>query len=256
MSKIPFSDKHPIISSIIATFLFLMVITMGGVISGITGVSTNITLIITFSILAIVLAIYTNSTNNWNHYGFNSVKKMDKSNKWLFMPLFIIALLPLIVGFSNDLKSEDIVYIVVFMAIVSFAEETMFRGVILRMLQKKSNIYAIWGSCLLFSIPHLLNTLSGKAPVDAIVQTLFALIIGLILAMLMIKTNNIIPLIMYHFTNNTVSSITRSDVNVSFEWYFTLFMLAISVVYALYLYQQIKNKRPKAETDGLSQLKI
>lgn len=256
MNKISFFDKHPIMSSIIATFLFLLVITVGGVISGITGISSKITLIIAFSILATILTIFANKTNNWNYYGFNSVKKMDNKTKRLFIPLFIIAILPLIVGFSVDLKLEDIIYIIVFMAIVSFVEETMFRGVILRILQKKSNMHAIWGSCLLFSIPHMLNTLNGKDSVEAIVQTLFAFIVGLILAMLMIKTNNIVPLIIYHFINNTVSSVTRSDVNESVELYFTLILFAIGVIYAIYLYRLIKNDSSKAEKDASSHINI
>jgi membrane protease YdiL (CAAX protease family) len=123
------------------------------------------------------------------------------------------------------------------MAIVAFVEETMFRGVVLRMLQKKSDMHAIWGSCLLFSIPHLLNTLNGKGSVEAIIQTLFAFIVGLILAMLMIKIENIMPLIIYHFVNNTVSSITRSDVNATFELYFALGIFALSIVYVIYLHR-------------------
>jgi len=47
--------------------------------------------------------------------------------------------------------------------------------------------------------------LNGKGSVEAIVQTLFAFFIGLILAMLMIKTNNIFPLISYHFINENLA---------------------------------------------------
>ena len=256
MSKISFFDKYPIMSSILATFLFLLVITVGGIVSGITEISSDTTLIIAFSILAVILITYINKKNRWSYYGFNSMNKMDNATRRLFIPLFIFAFLPLIVGFSTDLKLRDIIYIIVLMAVVSFAEETMFRGVILRMLQKKSNMHAIWGSSLLFSIPHILNTLNGKGSVEAIVQTLFAFFIGLILAMLMIKTNNIFPLISYHFINNTVSSVTRSDVNPSFELYFTLIIFALSIVYAIYLYSLIirdsSSKENAASPDPIS----
>ena len=247
MNQIRFSDKHPITSSVIATFLFLFVITVSSVISGVTGISSKITLFIAFSVLALFLVLFTSMTKNWKRYGFNSVGKMDKASRSLFIPLFVIALLPLVVGFSNDLKAQDIIYIILFMAIVAFAEETMFRGVVFRTLQKKNNVYAIWGSCLLFSIPHLLNALNGINSVDAIVQTLYALVIGLILAMLMIQTNNIVLLIIFHFTNNTVSSITRSDVSASFELYFTSFILVIGVVYAIYLYRTLRKNDLKSE---------
>jgi len=249
MGKISFSDKHPIMSSIIATVLFLLVIAIGGAISGITGVSSKLTLFISFSIVTIILVIFIIKKKNWHYYGFNSIKKMDDKNKRLYIPLFIIALLPLVVGFSADLKLGDIIYIIIFMAIVAFAEETMFRGVILRTLQKKSNIHAIWGSCLLFSIPHIMNTLSGKDLIQTIIQTLFAFVIGLILAMLLIKTNNIIPLITYHFLNNTVSSVTSSNVDKAFELYFTMTIFVIGIIYMIYLYKLIKHDSSKVEKD-------
>jgi membrane protease YdiL (CAAX protease family) len=256
MDKISLSDKHPIVSSIIATSLFLLVIFIGGAISAITGVSSKATLFIAFSIVAIILAIYANKKNYWHCYGFNSINKMDDKNKRLFIPLFIIALLPLIVGFSDNLKLEDILYIIGFMALVAFAEETMFRGVILRTLQKKSNMHAIWGSCLLFSIPHIINTLNGKDLFQTIIQILFAFVIGLISAMLIIKTNNIIPLIIYHFINNIVSSVTSSNVDTSFALYLTSTIFVIGLIYMIYLHQLIKHNSSKAEKDVLSHINI
>lgn len=256
MDKISFSDKYPILSSITVAFLFLLVIFIGGAASAITGVSSKATLFIAFSAAALILAVFTNKKNNWNYYGFNPISKMEQKNKRLFIPLFIIALLPLIVGFSADLKLGDIIYIIVFMAIVAFAEETMFRGVILRILQKKSNMHAILGSCLLFSIPHLMNTLNGKDLVQTIIQIMFAFVIGLISAMLVIKTDNIIPLIVYHFLNNTVSSITRSIANASFELYLTAAIFLIGVIYMVYLYGLIKHNNSKANKDDSSHVNL
>jgi|GEM_PF-2768264 len=63
MSKISFFDKYPIMSSIIATLLFLLVITVGGIVSGITEISSDTTLIIAFSILAVILITYINKMN-------------------------------------------------------------------------------------------------------------------------------------------------------------------------------------------------
>lgn len=72
----------------------------------------------------------------------------------------------------------------------------------------------------------------------------------MISAMLIFKTGNIIPLIVYHFTNNTVSSITSSDVNSSFELALTLGIFLIGVVYMIYLYLLIKENGVKAEKEG------
>jgi uncharacterized protein len=204
----------------------------------------------------LILIIFISQNNSWYYYGFNSINKIENKSKKLFIPLFIMALLPLIVGFSADLKTEDIIFILGYMVIVAFVEETMFRGVILKILQKKSDMHAIWGSCLLFSIPHLMNTLNGKDLVQTIIQILFAFVIGLILAMLIIKTNNIILLIAYHFINNTVSSLTNSNVSKAFSQYFTLTIFIIGFVYMIYLYHLIRSSSSKAEKEDPSYINI
>lgn len=252
VKEILFSDRNPIISSFTVTFLFLFAIFTAGAVSDIIGLSSKITFFIAYSVVALILAIFTNKNKNWHYYGFNPIGRIKRGDKRLFIPLFIIALLPLIAGFSTDLKSEDIIYLIVYMAFVAFVEETLFRGAILRTLQKKSDRLAIWGSCLLFAIPHIMNTLTGKDLVQTIIQVLFAFVIGLILAMLVIKTNNIILLIAYHFTSNTVSSITSSNVGKSFTLFLTSGIFIIGFIYVIYLYQLIKHKSSKLEMKGSS----
>lgn len=104
--------KKPIMSSIIAVIFFLFVIIISGAVSSITGLSSKITLFMAFSILGMLLAVYLNKIKYWQYYGFRSLKYLNTKNKLLFVPLFIIALLPLTVGLSNDLRISDYFYIV------------------------------------------------------------------------------------------------------------------------------------------------
>lgn len=99
--------KKPIMSSIIAVIFFLFVIIISGAVSSITGLSSKITLFMAFSILGMLLAVYINKIKYWQYYGFRSLKYLNTKNKLLFVPLFIIALLPLTVGISNDLRISD-----------------------------------------------------------------------------------------------------------------------------------------------------
>lgn len=228
--------KKPILSSIIATIFFLFVIIITGAISAITGLSNKITLFVAFSILGMTLAVYTNKMKYWRYYGFQSLEYLSTKNKRLFVPLFIMAILPLIVGLSNDLRINDYIYIVLLMAIVAFTEEIMFRGVVLRLLQRKSNLTAVLGSSLLFSLPHMLNLLNGKDSIQTINQVIFALLIGLISAMLIVKTRKILPLIMFHFINNIVNSIISTNVDSDLSILLNFIIFGFGFMYLLYIY--------------------
>jgi len=247
MDKFSLSDRHPVFKSFLVTILFLLVISIGGAISSITGVDSKITLFIAYCIVAVILVMLINGKKCWNYYGFRVKNAKDMRSIYIYIPLFFIALLPLIVGFSTDLKLEDIIYIISFMALVAFVEEIIFRGIILKLLQKKSNLFAILGSSLLFSIPHILNALNGKEMGQTILQILFALVIGIILAMLIVKTGNIIPLIIYHFLNNTISSVISSDIDSSFSLYLNLGIFVIGLIYMIYLYFLIIPRNSKLE---------
>jgi uncharacterized protein len=76
-------------------------------------------------------------------------------------------------------------------------------------------------------------------------QMTFALVMGMILATLMIQSNNILPLIMYHFLNNTISSITNSDIDPTVSLYVSVAVFAIGVTYLIVL--SVSKRRKSSE---------
>jgi len=241
MEKLSFSEKHPVIQSLIVTLLFLLAVSVGGAVSSMAGVDSKITLFIAYLIVAVVLIVLVQKKKNWNYFGFRAFEFKEKKNVLIYIPLYLIALLPLIAGFEAGLSVGDVLYVVFFMAIVAFVEETVFRGFVLKLLQKKSVWFAIIGSSLLFSIPHILNALSGKEIGQTIFQITYALVIGVILAMLLIKTGNIIPLILYHFLNNTFSSLSSTTISDSFSLAISIAVFSIGFVYMIFLYVSIRS---------------
>ncbi|RJX25727.1 MAG: CPBP family intramembrane metalloprotease [Acholeplasma sp.] len=234
-----FNSSHPILKSFIITLLFLLIVSIGGAISSIAGISSNITLFIAYFILSLTLAILINRKRNWGYYGFDFTSR-KLSEYFIYIPLFIMAVAPLVVGFSSTLTWIDVVYFIFFMAMVAFVEEMIFRGIILKLLQKKSHWIAILGSSLLFSVPHILNALNGKEISQTLFQISFALLLGIILAMLIVKTNRILPLIIYHLINNTLSSITSTNVDASTNLILNIVVLSIGLIYMIYLFFSIK----------------
>ena len=125
-----------------------------------------------------------------------------------------------------------------FLTIVIIApilEELIFRGVILkRFLDKYSENKAIILSALIFGIAHANPW-----------QFIGAVLIGIILGWIFVKTKSVLPGMFMHFINNLTGFVLAkkfSDVNVTFKdiigntgYYISLLILCILVIYAVYL---------------------
>lgn len=238
------AKRHPYIGSIIITLSLLIVLFIAGMVSVVAKINSRFTFFIAFFIVSLILIVFITKYKRWSYYGFHTLSKFNIKIEriHIFIPLFVLAIIPLGTGINPNLTMNNIIYIITYMILVSFVEETIFRGIILKLLSKKSLITAILGSSILFSIAHLMNTLQGNNLKSTIIQTLFALVIGIILAILVIKTNNIFLPISYHYINNVVSSLNINDeTKLSLLLNYSMFVIAI--VYAVYLYNLIiRNK--------------
>jgi membrane protease YdiL (CAAX protease family) len=246
MTKSHDKQGHQIFKSILVTILFLIVVSAGGAVSMMTGLDSRITMLIAYLLTAGGLIGYVWRKKRWADYGFPTGRGIHKTNILVYSPLFVMALLPLIVGLSSELKWTDLGYVLGFMAIVAFVEETIFRGIVLKLLQAKGNLVAVLGSSFLFSILHALNALTGKEWGQTLFQIGFALLIGVILAILMIRTHDILPLILYHFVNNTVASISRADFEPSLSLLISAIVFVIGAIYAVSLIVSKKQKSDRA----------
>lgn len=236
--------RHPYIGSIIITLSVLIVLFIAGMVSVVAKIDSKLTFFIAFFLISLILIILITKNNKWSYYGFESFSKSNigAEKAHLFIPLFVLAIIPLGTGINPNLDIQNILYIFTYMVFVAFVEETIFRGIILKLLSKKGLIIAILGSSILFSIAHLMNTLQGNNLKSTIIQTFFALVIGFILAILVIKTNNIFLPISYHYINNVVSSLNiNNETRLSLILNYSMFVIAI--IYATYLYNLIKNDK-------------
>lgn len=80
----------------------------------------------------------------------------------------------------------------------AFAEEFMFRGVILGKMRKYGDSFAIIASSLLFAMMH-----------GNLQQISFAFIGGMFFAFVTVKTNSLLPAMIIHFANNLLSCILQ-----------------------------------------------
>lgn len=141
---------------------------------------------------------------------------------WLIANMFLLAVMPAI------------------------CEELIFRGVILNGLAKYGKTKAIIGSALLFALIHA-----------NIEQTIYPIVFGIVLAMMVYKTKSILPGMVAHFVNNAsvivinylynINVLTPTDSG-AFFWGDLLIGFGIAILSALGVWLLgflLKNKTPE-----------
>jgi len=184
---------------------------------------------------ALGLFIYTGMKKNWQKYFFLPIKK---NHFFITLPLLIILCIILVStkGLNMTSISDFIVMFIMQIFIVAFIEETVFRGIMLRMLLTKGTFTAVWVSSILFGITHALQLLGGQSLEDTIVQIIYALLVGLVLALLVLDGQSIIVTILFHGLNNFFNFMGNMEGSM-LSAYLIIFVLFI---YMLLLWKRVK----------------
>lgn len=94
----------------------------------------------------------------------------------------------------NDDARVLVLYGINVVVIPPLVEEVMFRGVVLQSLRRYGDGFAVLVSAILFGLYH-----------GNFIQMVFAFICGLAMGFAVIRTNSLLPSILIHFINNSVS---------------------------------------------------
>lgn len=187
--------------------------------------------------LAIGLFLYIAIKKKWRHYFFIGI---NKENIIVYSPLLIVLCIILIgtKGLSFASFSDLLLMFLMQMFIVAFIEETIFRGILLRMLLPKGTFVAVWISSILFGITHALQLIGGQSIEDTIIQIIYALLVGLVLSLLIIDGQSIILTILFHGLNNFFNFMGNAESSM-LTAYIIIFVL---FVYMLVLWRRVKKK--------------
>lgn len=150
---------------------------------------------------------------------------------------------------SYSLSTKNYLVSIISITILpAVCEELMFRGLIFKGLQKHGKIFSITVSALMFCIFHM-----------AISQTVYPILMGLLLGVIMYYENNIYYCIAAHFTNNFLSlTLSYFKINLIFN-HWTYILLAIilfvlflvCIVYFLIRNNKTSEKQPIEKTNKL-----
>ncbi|WP_338553637.1 CPBP family intramembrane glutamic endopeptidase [Paenibacillus sp. KS-LC4] len=203
LNKPAFSEKRPVLAILIIQLLLLFAVSAAGAYATIKELNYTAPVLLSFIPIALALILYLTLRRKWGFAGFRPLSAIPHGGWKYYLPLVAV----LIVIGTNGLKTltpGEIYFFVFFTLLVGFVEETVYRGLILNILLRKSATTAVIVSSLLFGITHILNALSGQNAVDTTIQIVYSLMVGLSLALLMVKNRNIVPLILFHFVHNLI----------------------------------------------------
>lgn len=189
-----------------------------------------------FVLTLIVIALLTR-LGWWKTVGFKPLRR------WGDLLYFLIPLVPMVLNFIPGVQIESIAYVtgvLVVTLMVGFAEETIFRGLMLQALKPFGHWRAVIITALLFGLTHALNALTGKSPLESVLQIGYAVAIGFAYAALTLKKDVIWPLVLTHFLTDFVYFIQKPGF--SFESFWQSFIVISLTVgftaYGIFLMRQ------------------
>ncbi|QTB14686.1 CPBP family intramembrane metalloprotease [Lysinibacillus sphaericus] len=185
--------------------------------------------------LALGLFIYIALKKNWQMYFFHPIQK---NHLLMILPLlFVLGIILVSTKGLNLTSISDLIFMFLMQVlIVAFIEETLFRGLMLRMLLAKGAFTAVFISSLLFGITHALQLLGGQSLEDTIIQIIYALLVGLVLSLLILDGQSIIITILFHGFNNFFNFMGNVE-SPTLSGYLIILVL---FVYMLVLWKRVK----------------
>ena len=92
------------------------------------------------------------------------------------------------------------------MCCVGFLEEVIFRGLLFRAMEKDNLKTAIIVSAVTFGLGHIVNLFngSGRDLTAAVIQIVFAVLVGFVLVLIFYHGGSLIPCILFHSANNAL----------------------------------------------------
>ena len=193
-----------------------------------------------FSAVLIILAV---SLKRVSYYGLT---KPQNSKKLLyFLPLVLIVSVNLWSGINIKNTAAEILFHTLVMLNVGFAEEIIFRGFLFKMMEKDNVKTAVIVSSVTFGIGHIVNLFNGAELVPTLLQVCYATAIGYLFVVIFCKSKSIIPCIVAHALNNSLS--VFNEENFLSLYIIPIFLVAAPVLYAVYINKVTKEQKSPDE---------
>ena len=193
-------------------------------------------------LLAISLLMFLFVRNNglMEKYGLTGWAKNSRSMLW-FLPLWIITSGNLWGGITPAYPMPGLIFAVVSMAFVGFAEELIFRGFLFRAMLKDGSVKAaVLVSSVTFGLGHIINLFTGHELTETLVQVVFAVALGFAFTLAYYKSGSLLPCILAHSLIDVFSLFAAGEASSLFNGITHAVLIIAAIAYGLYLWKRVE----------------
>lgn len=186
-----------------------------------------------FSAVLIILAV---SLKRVRYYGLT---KVSNSKRFLyFLPLLLIVSVNMWSGVNINNSPKEILFHILTMLNIGFIEELIFRGFLFKMMEKDNIKAATAVSSITFGIGHIVNLFNGAELMPTLLQICYAMSIGYLFVVIFVKSKSIVPCIIAHSVNNSLSIFNEE--NTLSLYVAPIFLIVFPLIYAVYINKKVK----------------
>lgn len=188
------------------------------------------------TVFSVVLIILTVSLKRVRYYGLT---KVSNSKRFLyFLPLLLIVSVNMWSGVNINNSPKEILFHILTMLNIGFIEELIFRGFLFKMMEKDNIKAATAVSSITFGIGHIVNLFNGAELMPTLLQICYAMSIGYLFVVIFVKSKSIVPCIIAHSVNNSLSIFNEE--NTLSLYVAPIFLIVFPLIYAVYINKKVK----------------
>ncbi len=251
MTSTPFAQRHPYWFVAILEIVTIAVYLLVGTVAYFTQLSNEWIYGSASLLLSIIAAVLLTKMGWWKAVGFRWPNR--PRDLWYFA----LPLLPVVITLMVGVEVTSLVLLTQFFVItllIGFAEETIFRGLMLHALKAQGFWRAAIITALLFGLSHALNGLAGKSMAETGAQIFYAVAFGFAFAALVLQKGILWPLVIVHFLIDFASFLQRPDFIISSEWNLLL-VVALATIFTTYgLFVMLQKETVKVNPAKVSTL--
>ncbi|HMR99068.1 MAG TPA: CPBP family intramembrane metalloprotease [Anaerolineales bacterium] len=180
--------------------------------------------------LTLVVIVLLTKLKWWETVGF---KPLQRRGDLLY---FLIPLIPAILNLIPGMQIESFAQVSAVFAVtlaVAFAEETVFRGLMLQAIKPFGHWRAAIVTALLFGLTHAMNALTGKDLLESAMQIGYATAIGFAYAALALKKDALWLLILSHFLTDFIFFLQKPGFVMPPFWQ-SLIVITMTITFTAY----------------------
>lgn len=200
--------------------------------------------------LTLIAALLLTRLKWWKRAGFRPLHSVRDLLYFLvpLIPVGLNAIPGVQVGSFAQISS-----VLAITAMVAFAEEALFRGLMLQAIQPRGHWRAVLLSAALFGLTHAMNALTGKSAPEIAMQIGYAVAVGFAYAALALKKEVLWPLVLTHFLTDLVYFIQKPGFVLPPFWQ-TFSVLSLTILFSVHGVLVMRQKpRQQQETPSPTQ---